>query len=177
MALDAILDALESLSAFGATLQALPHQGRTWRVGGLPGSSDAVLLAALSRRLPTRFFAVVADGVPEAERWLADLQALLPGDAVAYYPPREGLGESEPHLEIAGERVETLERVSRGAVRVLLTTAKALLERTRLPGALRSMRVELRKGEIRRLAELTVQLEGMGFERVPMVEDVAQFSL
>ena len=40
-------------------------------------------LATLSRRLPARFFAMVAEGVPEAERWLADLQAVLPESAVA----------------------------------------------------------------------------------------------
>ena len=87
------------------------------------------------------------------------------------------MGEAEPHLEIAGERVETMERVSRGSVRVLVTTARALLERTRLPGALRRLRLELRKGEIRSLTDLAAQLEGMGLERVPMVDDVAQFSV
>jgi transcription-repair coupling factor (superfamily II helicase) len=93
-----------------------------------------VLVAALARRLPGRFVAVVCDGVPEAERWLADLESLveLPPRAasgseaaavspdtgpVALYPPREGFGEIEPHAEVAGERVETLERIGprRGA--------------------------------------------------------------
>ena len=177
MALDALLDALERLPAFERALAALPAPRHALSVTGLAGSSDAVLLAALARRAPTRFFALVADGVPEAERWLADLGSLLPEGAAAFYPPREGLGEVEPHLEIAGERVETMERVSRGDVRVLITTARALLERTRIPGALRTLRLELREGEHRRLGELCDRLEAMGFERVPMVEDVAQFSV
>ncbi|MHB1863597.1 MAG: transcription-repair coupling factor [Gemmatimonadaceae bacterium] len=177
MALDALLDALERLPAFARTVAELPPPGASLSVTGLPGSADAVALAALARRLPSRFFSVVAEGVPEAERWLADLQPLLPDDTVAFYPPREGLGEAEPHVEIAGERVETMERVSRGGVRVLITTARAVLERTRIPGALRKMRIELRKGELRRLVELVAQLESMGFERVPMVDDVAQFSV
>ena len=177
MALDLLLDALDRLPAFARAVEALPAPGDTLRVTGLRGSSDAVLLAALARRLPARFFTLVAESVPEAERWLADLQTLLPDDRVVFYPPRESLGESEPHLEIAGERVETMERVSRGGVQVLLTTARAVLERTRVPGALRTLRMELRKGELRRLTELVERLESMGFERVPMVEDVAQFSV
>src|SRR6187455_2742622 len=133
------------------------------------------MLAGLARRLPTRFFVVVTEGVPQAERWLADLQAILNETPVALYPPREGFGEVEPHAEVAGERVETLERLSRGAVRILLTTARALLERTQLPRALAHTRLELRKGDNRRPEDLAQHLETIGFERVPMVEDVAQF--
>ncbi|MEO7966956.1 MAG: DEAD/DEAH box helicase, partial [Gemmatimonadaceae bacterium] len=95
----------------------------------------------------------------------------------ALYPPREGFGNEEPHAEIAGERVETLERVTRGSVRILLTTARALLERTSLPRALGAARLELRKGDVRRPEELAAHLESIGFERVTMVDDVAQFSV
>ena len=84
-----------------------------------------------------RFIVVVADGVPQAERLLADLHTLIDEAPVALYPPREGFGEVEPHVEVAGERVETLERLSRGEIRVLLTTPRALLERTRLAGRAR----------------------------------------
>ncbi|GAC1682650.1 MAG: transcription-repair coupling factor [Gemmatimonadaceae bacterium] len=148
-------------------------------VSGLAGSADAVLVAAMARRHPTRFFVVTTEGLPDAERWLADLESLSAGVAseVALFPPREGFGEVEPHVEIAGERVETLERIARGGAKILITTARALLERTRLPRALQSARLELRKGDVRRPAELLGHLEKIGFVRVPMVEDVAQFSL
>ena len=146
-------------------------------MAGLPGSADATLVAALARRLSSRFIVVVADGVPQAERLLADLHTLIDETPVALYPPREGFGEVEPHVEVAGERVETIERLSRGEIRVLLTTPRALLERTRLPGALADLRIELRKGDVRRPRELAEHLERIGFERVPMVDDVAQFSL
>jgi transcription-repair coupling factor (superfamily II helicase) len=177
MALDALLDAVERLPAFQRTLNTLPAPGGRLVVGGLPGSADATLVAALARRLPTRFFLVAADGLPEAERWLADLETLLGDLPVALYPPREGFGEAEPHMEIAGERVETLERLTRGELRILLTTARALAEKTRMPRALQDLRVELRKGATHRLGELAAHLESIGFERVPMVDDVAQFSI
>ena len=178
MALPRLLDELESLPAFARLLQTLPAPRERRMVGGLAGSSDAVLLAALVRRLGTRrFFVVVAETLPDAERWLADLETLIGEGEVALYPPREGFGEVEPHLEVAGERVETLERVARGEVRTVVTTARALMERTRLPGAVRSARLELRPQGTVRLDELIAHLERVGFERVPLVDDVAQFSV
>jgi len=177
MALDALLDAIERLPAFARVLNTLPAPAARLAVGGLPGSADAALIASLSRRLPTRFFVVAAEGVAEAERWLADLQTLVPEQAIALYPAREAFGEAEPHMEVAGERVETLERLTRGELRILLTTARALLEKTRMPRALQDLRIELRKGDSHRLGELSEHLESIGFERVPMVEDVAQFSI
>ena len=177
MPLPSLLDAIERLPAFARVVNTLPAPRGELRAAGLPGSADATLVAALARRLPTRFLVVIADGVPLAERLLADLHTLLDETPVALYPPREGFGEVEPHVEVAGERVETLERLSRGEIRVLLTTPRALLERTRLPGALEDLRIELRKGDVRRPRELAEHLERIGFERVPMVEDVAQFSL
>jgi transcription-repair coupling factor (superfamily II helicase) len=177
MALDNVLDAIERLPAFTRILNTLPSPGQRVVAGGLPGSADAALVAAVARRLPTRFFVVATEGVGDAERWLADLQTLLADTPVALYPAREGFGEAEPHMEVAGERVETLERLSRGELRILLTTARALLEKTRMPSALRELRVELRKGGTHRLSDLASHLESIGFERVPMVEDVAQFSI
>ncbi len=177
MSLPSLLDAIERLPAFARVFNTLPAPSRELRVAGLPGSADAALIASLTRRLTTRVLVVVADGVPLAERLLADLHTLLDETPVALYPPREGFGEAEPHVEVAGERVETLERISRGEIRVLLTTPRAMLEKTRLPGALQDLRIELRKGDVRRPRELAEHLERIGFERVPMVEDVAQFSL
>ncbi len=105
------------------------------------------------------------------------MESIGDSESVAFYPPREGFGEAEPHAEVAGERVETLERIGRGEIKVLLTTARALLEKTQLPRALAHTRLEIRKGDTRRPEDLAAHLESIGFERVPMVEDVAQFSM
>jgi transcription-repair coupling factor (superfamily II helicase) len=177
MALTNLLDAIERLPAFVRLANTLPAPGERRTIGGLPGSADATVLAALARQFPSRFFVVATENVTEAERWLADLGTLVDETPIALYPPREGFGEAEPHMEVAGERVETLERLTRGDIQVLLTTARALLERTRMPRALEDLRVELTKGSVHRLSELSAHLEAIGFERVPMVEDVAQFSV
>ena len=177
MALAPLLDAIERLPAFNRLLNTVPAPGDRRTIGGLPGSADASVLAVLARRLTNRFFVVATESVTEAERWLADLTTLVDETPIALYPPREGFGEAEPHMEVAGERVETLERLTRGEIHILITTARALLERTRMPRALRDLRVELRKGGTHRLEPLSEHLQSIGFERVPMVEDVAQFSI
>lgn len=177
MGLPRLLDALAGLQAWERTFKALPEPGASLRLGGLAGSSDAVLVASLARAMPHRLVAVITDQLGDAERWLADLQSLVDDVPVALYPPREGFGEVEPHAEVAGERVETLEQLGRSGVRILLTTARAVLEKTALPTALAGARLELRKGDVRRPEELAAHLESIGFERVPMVEDVAQFSV
>src|SRR5215210_8024106 len=177
MPLPQLLSIVESLGEFRQLLEEIPGPSSRLGVGGLHGSSDAVLIAALAQDLPHRFFVVVNDDVASAERWLADLGTLVEPEAVAFYPPRESFGEAEAHAEIAGERVETLERIGRSDLRVVVTTSRALLERTQLPRALASARLELRKGDNRRPEDLAAHLEQIGFERVPMVEDVAQFSV
>jgi transcription-repair coupling factor (superfamily II helicase) len=177
VSLPLLLDGIESLPAFARLLNLLPSSGGSVAVSGLSGSADAAVVAALSRRLTQRFVVVLTDTVPDAERWLADLNALTSDERVGFYPPREAFGEVEPHAEIAGERVETLEKIATGRVRLLVTTARAVLERTRLPDALRQGRIELRRGDVRRPADLAEHLEAFGFERVDMVDDVGQFSV
>ncbi len=177
MSLLTLIDALEATHAFGRLAASLPNPGARLTVGGLVGSSDAVAIAALVRRLSTRVIIVVADAIPDAERWWADLRVLLDDAPVALYPAREGFGEAEPHAEIAGERVETLERLTRGEVRILLTTARAVLERSRVPRRLAASRLELRRGDTHRLNDLAQHLDAIGFERVLMVDDVAQYAI
>jgi transcription-repair coupling factor (superfamily II helicase) len=177
MALPTIIDAVETLPAFTRLTNTIPGAGQRVTVGGLHGSSAAAMIAALARKMERRFFVIVAENVGDAERWLADLEALDGGAAVAFYPPRESFGEAEPHAEVAGERVETLERAARGDVRVLITTARAIMERTQLPAILQYGRLELKKGDVRKLGELAEHLESIGFERADMVEDVGQYSV
>ena len=147
MGLPRLLDAIEALPAFARLFKELPGPGKSLRVGGLAGSSDAVLVAALARAMPHRLFVIVADQLNDAERWLADIDALAEDIPSALYPPREGFGEVEPHAEVAGERVETIEKLGRSAVRILTTTARALLERTQLPPRARRITTRTAQGQ------------------------------
>jgi len=177
MALPLLLERFLALPQFQVLRARAPRARETLPVGGLAGSGDALLAAALAHDASNRLHVIIAEQVADAERWLADLEAILGGDAIALYPSREGFGEAEPHAEVAGERVETLERLSRGQVRVLVTTVRAVQERTRLPQALADLRLELARGASWRLEDLADHLARIGFDRVDMVEDVAQFSV
>jgi transcription-repair coupling factor (superfamily II helicase) len=178
MPLDFLLDKFDDLPATRALIDQLPPAGKRTAVGGLPGSSPAVLVAALARRLPQRLFAVIAPTPAEGERWLADLQTLLGSDGPALYPQRESLGAEEPHYELAGERIETLEALLRGAVRVVVTTARASAERTAVPAALAQSRLVVAVSqEERGLTETSQRLDAMGYARVPTVTEVAQYSV
>jgi len=178
MALDFLLDRFQELPATRSLIERLPSPGKRTGVGGLPGSSAAVLVATLARAMPQRVFAIVAPTPADGERWLADLQTLLGSDITALYPQRESLGAEEPHYELAGERIETLAALTRGAVRVLVTTARATAERTAVPAALEQARLVIAVGQQeRRLTDLTQRLDEMGYERVPTVTEVAQYSI
>ena len=174
--LEPVLDAFARTRFANEALDRLPTAGRTLRLGGLPGSSPAVLAAWLRSERPTQLIAIVATTPAEAERWLADLGQLTDG-RVALYPQREALGEEEHHVEIAGERTETLEALIGGALGVLVTTARASAERTAIPAALAAYRLELTRGAALPLRAIIEQLESMGYSRVPTVTEVAQFSV
>jgi len=170
-----VLDAFERTPAVRELAERLPSRGAALRLGGLPGSSGAVLAAWLAGRFPQRLLAVVAPTPGDAERWLTDL-AHLTDEGVALYPQREALGEEEPHYEIAGERAETIEALLQGRLRILVTTARATAERTLVPAALERLRLRLAPGERRPPGDVARTLERMGYRRVPTVTEVAEFS-
>jgi transcription-repair coupling factor (superfamily II helicase) len=171
-----LLDTVRSLSAYRAVRDRLPAQGERRTVRSLPGSSGAVVTAALAGDFPQRVILIVTGSPGRAERWHGDLSVLLE-DAARFYPQREALGEEEPHYEIAGERVETLEAVLRGRTRIVVTTLRATMERSRMPEAIVRARLDLARGGLERPQAVTEQLERMGYERVPSVTDVAQFAV
>jgi len=175
MSLPLLLDAFDRSAAGRDLVARLPGRGASLDIGGLPGSSGAVLAAALVRSSPQRLLAVVAPTPADAERWFSDLQ-FLSDEAVALYPQREALGEDEPHYEIAGERVETIEALLGGRLRIVVTTARAIAERTLVPASLEKRRLRLAKGTRIRPKVLVDDLEAMGFRRVTTVTEVAEFS-
>jgi transcription-repair coupling factor (superfamily II helicase) len=177
MSLTLLIDRFDELPATAALAGRLPGAGSRVTLGGLPGSSPVVLTATLARRAPQRLFAIVTATPADAERWLADLRVLRDAaGGVELYPQREGVGIEEPHIEIAGERIETLQALLVGGLQIVVTTARASAERTAVPEALARTRVELAlgagslRGTVERLAD-------MGYTRVATVTEVAQYSV
>jgi transcription-repair coupling factor (superfamily II helicase) len=171
-----VLDAFERAPAVLDLSGRIPGRAVALRLGGLAGSSGAVLTAWLARSFPQRLLVVIAPTPSEAERWLSDLAQLTDG-GVELYPQREALGEEEPHYEIAGERAETIEALLQGRLRILVTTARATAERTLVPAALEALRLRLAPGERHPPARVVESLERMGYRRVATVTEVAEFSV
>src|SRR5690606_5879181 len=172
-----ILDAFDRCATVRALAERLPARGTAVRLGGLPGSSGAVLATWLTERVGAgRMVVLIATTPADAERWVTDLTALT-GGGVALYPQREALGEDEPHYEIAGERIETLAALLRGELRVLVTTARASAERTAIPLALESLRLVIRPGDQLTMSGVVRSLEEMGYKRTTQVTEIAEFSV
>jgi transcription-repair coupling factor (superfamily II helicase) len=174
--LDPLISALRDMPAYRALRRESLVRGRTLRVGGLHGSSGAVLAAALAADDPQRVILVVAPDPAAAEGWFSDLTTLA-GDEVRLFPQREGLGEEEPHYEIAGERVETIAAVLAGSVQLVVTTIRGTAELTRMSGAVARSRLDIGRTAAPSWATVVDRLEAMGYERRPSVTDVAQFAV
>jgi transcription-repair coupling factor (superfamily II helicase) len=174
-----LLDAMRAQPAFARIVDSLPVAGTAARIGGLAGSSPALLIAALARARPNRVWIVVAHSPPDAEAVTADLHALLSEDAAVLFPQLETLPyeTEQEHVELGGLRVEALEALLAGRARVLVTTARALQERAAIPSGLAELRMTLAVNQSVAPAQLAEQLREMGFKRMPLVEAVGQFAL
>ncbi|MEE8135228.1 MAG: transcription-repair coupling factor [Gemmatimonadales bacterium] len=174
--LPSLVKAFRDLPILRALAEDLPLRGTITTLGGLPGASPAVMIAALAEQDPQRFFLIVAHTPAVAERWCSDLDVLM-ADSIRLYPQREALGEEEPHLEIAGERAETVQAIVQSEARVVVTTLRALAEVSRMSDAVVAYRIELAKHTASDLSDIVVTLEQMGYERVPSVRDVGEFAV
>ena len=173
-----LLVAMRRQPAFTELRGRLPAPGAALRAAGLAGSSPALLTAALSEDAPNRLWVVVAPDPAAGEAVHADLEALLETGRAAYYPQRETLPyeAAEHHLEVSGLRVEALESVLAGRVRLLITTPRALQERAEIPSALAELRLTITVGQTIAPTRLAERLLALGFERVPLVEGVGEFA-
>ena len=129
MTLRPVLDAFGRSSVAFDLRERLPARGTALRLGGLPRVERRGAGRLARRRFPQRLLTVRS---ADARRRgaLADRSLSPVAEGLALYPQREALGEDEPHYEIAGERVETIAALLEGRLRVLVTTARATVERT-----------------------------------------------
>jgi transcription-repair coupling factor (superfamily II helicase) len=174
----AILEAIRAQGAYRSLTDRIPRPGQRVGVANLPGSLPAALVGTLAHDLERRMLVVVAADPAEAEAVESDLSALLDRGLAALYPQREALPfESEDHhIEVSGQRVEALEALLAGRVRVLVTTSRAIQEMERIPDGLADLRLAVTVGQEVRPVELAGRLDAMGFERTGLVEQVGEYA-
>ena len=175
MSLKKIQQIAGASALFGEVLDRI-QRDRHLDVTGLAGSSQAVLLSFLQRRLEAPLLAVTAE--PNAAEALSDDLTELLGkayyfqawDTVPYEP-------SPPSVEAMASRMETIEALGRGTAAAVVTTIRALMQRTMPPDLFLEKTIRLSVGSTLSLQKLTRNLVGLGFERLPLVEEVGQFSV
>ncbi len=174
-----ILAAMESCGPARELADQLPGLGEVATLKGVVGSSAAAVIGFLARRHPGRVLVAVGETPAGARSLEADLETLLGSGTAFLYPQRESLPyeSGEPHLEIGGLRIEAVEALFTGRARILVTTTRALQERSSIPRSLADLRITLSRGQAPGFRTFVDALRTRGFEEVPLVEEVGQFAV
>ena len=171
------LAAFERLSAFVRAGRAAGSESGIG-VRGLAGSAGAWLAAALHARAGGTMLWIAEDG-EKAEEAREDLEHFLGHDRVLPFPEPETLpydGHS-PHPAVTAQRLETLAALARGESGVVVTTVRALAQKVLSPERLVSHELSLQVDQDYERDELVARLVGLGYERVPIVSSLGQFSV
>lgn len=122
---------------------------------------------------------LIVDTPNDADAVYDDLRELVGEASAAFFPQREALPyeDSDPHLEISAQRVETLGRLLAGRAPYLVTTERALIERMPIPTRDGAFGVALRVGAEAGLRTLTDRFEEIGFERAYTVQSVGEYAV
>ena len=145
---------------------------------GLPYTL-AAFLATHVRHTLDRTVLVVAANEDRAEQWRDDLQAIAGEEIVCYFPTWdvELYDRRSPDNEITGLRIEAASRLMRGEPTIVVAPAHALLLPLIPPHALELGSLSLKTGEEQEPDALCSHLVDCGFERVPTIDSIGQFSL
>lgn len=177
MLAETALDLLHQAPEFHSLLEGLKRGYREQLVYGLSGSMKSFLAAGL-RRETGRPLLVITANLQQAERFREDLATWLPGQDVLLFPPMEYVPfEVVAHSpEVAGQRLQVLERLARGENLVVVAPAAALLRALVPRDVFAACQTPIRLGHPLNLDALVADLARRGYERVEMVEGRGQFA-
>ena len=151
-------------------------------VEGPSGAGKSALLAALLTA-PETAALILTYNDERAAQLTEDLSALLQGSEggprVQLYPSiASALYDGvEPEPAEVAQRLTVLGRLAAGEPTVVVAPIKSALHLTLPPEVLNQARRELVRGATEDREDLTGALMELGYERVPLVEEVGQFSL
>ena len=175
--LDHIAQKTAHTPGFAEVVRRLQNGQRQVLLHSLPTTLGAFLLAHVHRTLKRSALVVTADE-DQAEIWRDNLQAILPESEVSYFPAWDnGLYDRRsPSPEISGLRIEAVARLQAGKKTITVAPAAALLFPLIPPHALELGTLDLKTGANFDPDRLASHLTDCGFERVPMVDGLGQFS-
>jgi transcription-repair coupling factor (superfamily II helicase) len=154
------------------------REGKTFQTAGLAGSAGAFLVAHLHEQL-NQTVVVVAPTEKEVRDFAGDLKEVLGEDKVLSFPawgihPYAWLA---PPLDNISERLETLCRLISGESIVIVTSPEALRQRTIARVQLEQHYFNLEVGGEYDLTDIARRLAEIGYERLPITEEVGTFSI
>ena len=151
--------------------------GREVRVHGLPASLGAFLLTAAQRELGRSILVVAADE-SRAEAWRDDLTAVAGAEVVRYFPmwDIDLYDGRSPDMEVSALRIEAAARLADGSPTIVVAPAAALLSPLIPAAVLERATLRLACGQVQPLEDLVSHLVDAGFERVPIIDGLGQFS-
>ncbi len=177
--LDAVLATLRERPAIGAALAAVRAGGEV-RLEGLSGSHLAAVLSE-AQTAARRPLAVAVPADLDLELLLLDLRCFHErrAGAVVAFPPLEvnPYGTLPPHDDIVRERLQSLDRCSRGRVDILLAPVRCWMERIQSPESFSERSLQLRTAAEIEPARLTRHLIDCGYRRVALVESLGEFAV
>ncbi len=147
-------------------------------VTGLAGSSAAIMLANLAEMIDRPIVAVITTP-EEAGDFYDDVAYVLGDEKVAFFPslmtpPYEF---RSPSGEIVGQRLSTLARIRNNQTKIIVTPVAALIEPTIAFSDFEKSHLQLSVGDEMEIGHLAQRMVRMGFNRVPLVEEVGDFAL
>ena len=144
----------------------------------LPSTLAAFLLTKVQRSIPRPLLVIAADE-DRAEKWRDDLQAIAGDEIVRYFPAwdMDVYEGRSPSQEITGLRIEAAAQLARRDPTIVVTPAAALISPLIPPHALELGTFHCRVGQEHRLDRMNSHFVDVGFERVPMVDGIGQFSV
>ena len=158
-------------------LQDLALEGGVLRLSGLWGGAQALVLAAVARRLKRPLLVVTAT-LKEAEGLTADLRFFLDRDRVQLFPEPEvpAFQPVSPPLEVRAERLQRLRELRDHALSALVLPVRALFRRLPPPDALDTTTLHLYPHRIVPLEQVVEVLEVGGYRAVSQVEQAGEYS-
>ena len=178
MSLSKLFQALNRTPSLRRILSSLKQGEKTIQVSGLEASSRSLLIAHLFSSL-RRPLIIITDAEESASPLFEDLRALQGENQVCLFPSWgiEPYELKTPYPENSGGRLECLGQLRRANPLLVVTTLKAVIEKTITPEVLEASSIMLREGIDFGHEDLAAKLARLNFSRVPLVEEVGDFAV
>lgn len=161
--------------------QASPEQPARVQLSGLVGAQEAFVVAATVSQQAGATHLLIANSKEEAAYRQNDLEGLLSGETVHFFPDsfkRPAFFEELNPTQVL-QRSETVSRLTteKGSGRIIVTYPEALFEKVVNPAVLAENQILIAVGERLDIDFVIEVLVEYGFERTDFVYEPGQFSL